>query len=168
MSVPKELGEFVGEWSGVNKLYLSWLEDKSAIESDSNAVIEFAAKRKFINIRYDWIYKDEKQEGEILLGYEKDLNQIKAVWIDSFHMSDKFMICDGNIDNDVISIKGFYTVPEHPDWGWRTVIDFQDVNSFKFVMYNVTPEGLEELAVESIYARNTQSSFDKSLIAVSN
>lgn len=167
MSVPKKLGEFVGEWSGTNRLWLSWEEDKSARESDSTALIEFAAKRKFINIKYTWIYEAEMQEGRILLGREKDSDKIKAVWIDSWHNGDKFMICEGALENDVISIKGFYPVPDHPDWGWRTEIDFQDENLFKFTMYNVTPEGVEELAVEAIYARSAQIPFDKSLNAVS-
>src|SRR4051812_3976050 len=130
MSVPKKLGEFVGEWAGTNRLYLSWLEDKSAQESDSLATIEFVAKRKFINITYNWIYEDERQEGQILLGHEKDSDMIKAVWIDSWHNGDKFMVCEGIFENNSISIKGFYAVPDHPDWGWRTVIDFQAGNSF--------------------------------------
>jgi Protein of unknown function (DUF1579) len=166
MSVPKKLGELVGNWSGINRLWLSWHEDKTPKESDSTVTIEFAAKRKFININYTWIYEDETQEGQILLGHEKESDKIKAVWIDSFHMSDKFMINAGNVENDVISIKGFYSVPENPDWGWRTVIDFADDKTFKIVMYNVTPEGEEEIAVEAIYTRKTQTPFDRSLNAV--
>ena len=153
MSVPKKLGELVGEWTGTNRLFLSWLEDKSPKESDSTASIQFAAKRKFITIDYTWIYEDETQEGKILLGHEKDSDKVKAVWIDSWHNGDKLMVCEGNVENDVISIKGFYSVPEHPDWGWRTVIDFRETDSFMFLMYNVTPEGEEELAVESVYIR---------------
>ncbi len=64
------------------------------------------------------------------------------------------MHCDGRTENDgILNIKGFYTVPEHPDWGWRTVIETENENSFKFVMYNVSPEGKEDLAVESVYVR---------------
>ncbi len=43
-------------------------------------------------------------------------------------------------------------VPEHPDWGWRTDV-LQSQNGFRYVMFNVTPEGAEQIAVETDFAR---------------
>ena len=80
-------------------------------------------------------------------------DKVQAFWIDSWHMSDKFMSCDGKYAGDSILMKGFYEVPNHPDWGWRTDIIFSDEDSFKIEMYNVSPEGEEDLAVEAVYNR---------------
>ena len=123
-------------------------------ESPSEAIIDFSAQGKFLKIEYDWIFESVRQEGLILLGNENDSDLIKSFWIDSWHLSDKFMVSEGErTENGAISMKGFYTVPENPDWGWRTIIESENENSFKIVMYNVTPEGVEDLAVEAIYER---------------
>ena len=59
------------------------------------------------------------------------------------------MVSEGHQNgNGAIKMKGFYAVPEHPDWGWLTIIQPENENSFKIIMYNVSPEGEEDLAVE--------------------
>lgn len=69
-------------------------------------------------------------------------------------MSDKLLISEGaKSENNFVSLKGFYQVPEHPDWGWRKVIESENSDSFKITMFNVSPEGVEDLAVEAIYER---------------
>lgn len=153
MNVSESLGSLVGKWKGKNSLYLSWVEE-SPFVSESNAAVAFSAQGKFLKIEYDWIYEEKTQDGLILLGTDKTTESIKAFWIDSWHMSDKLMISEGKQDaNGAISLKGFYQVPEHPDWGWRTVIESETPNSFKITMYNVSPEGAEDLAVEVIFER---------------
>ncbi len=152
MSVPKSLNKLTGKWHGINRLHTVWIEENPLRESISDAFISFSAQGKFLKIEYDWIFEEKKQEGLILLGDETDL--IKAYWIDSWHMGDKFLVSEGNPDeNGTISMKGFYAVPDHPDWGWRTDIESIGENSFKITMFNVTPEGEESLAVEAEYER---------------
>lgn len=69
-------------------------------------------------------------------------------------MSDKLLISEGaKSENNLVSLKGSYQVPEHPDRGWRTVIESENSDSFKITMFNVSPEGVEDLAVEAIYER---------------
>ncbi len=153
MSIPEQFGKLVGKWRGRNNLYLSWVEE-SPFVSDSNALIAFSAQGKFLKIEYDWIYEGKTQDGLILLGNNKNSEIIKAFWIDSWHMSDKLMISEGLQDEvGAISLKGFYQVPDHPDWAWRTVIEAGNDDSFKITMYNVSPEGVEDLAVEAVYER---------------
>jgi hypothetical protein len=63
------------------------------------------------------------------------------------------MLCNGTTRPDGgISVKGYYAVPDHPDWGWRTEI-IPDGERFRYLMYNVTPEGAGELAVETDFVR---------------
>jgi hypothetical protein len=63
------------------------------------------------------------------------------------------MLSDGTVaDDSSVSVKGYYKVEGHPDWGWRTDIILAG-KSLRIVMYNVSPEGDEELAVETDFAR---------------
>ncbi len=153
MSIPENFKKLKGEWKGQSKLYTTWIEENPVQESESIAEANLAANSKFLKIQYDWFFENEKQEGLLLIGSEKDSDELKAFWIDSWHMQDKFMSCDGNFSGDSILMKGFYEVPNHPDWGWRTDIIFDNENLFKIVMYNVSPEGAEDLAVEAEYSR---------------
>lgn len=153
MNVPADLAKFIGRWKGSNRLYLG-SKPEEIFDSQTNAAIDFTAKGRFLKIEYDWSYEEKPHEGLILLGRNKDSEKIIAFWIDSFHLSDKYMVSEGETDADgSISLKGFYTVPGYPEWGWRTVFDFQSDDSFKIIMYNVSPEGTEEIAVEAVYAR---------------
>lgn len=154
MSIPKGFEKLKGEWRGTNRLWLGWLPDESARESESTATVSFEVKDNFLSIRYDWVFEGDIQKGLMIVGSEKNSPEVNVVWIDSWHQSEKFMHSNGKMENDgILNIKGFYTVPGHPDWGWRTVIETENENSFKFVMYNVSPEGEEDLAVESVYVR---------------
>jgi hypothetical protein len=154
MGVPGIFSKMVGEWSGTNRLYTPWIEENPVRDTDSKATVAFSAQGKFLKIEYDWAFDDAKQEGLILLGNESATQSVKAFWIDSWHMGDKFLVSEGGQNgNGTISIKGFYAVPDHPDWGWRTVIEAKNADSFTITMYNVSPEGDEELAVEANYQK---------------
>lgn len=153
MSIPENFKSLTGVWNGRNRLYTTWIVENPVRESDSLAIAKMAANEKFLKIEYDWIYEDKAQEGLLLIGSEKDSNEVKAFWIDSWHMSDKFMTCDGIFSGNSILMKGFYEVPNHPDWGWRIDVHFENENFFKIEMYNVSPEGEEDLAVEAEYSR---------------
>ena len=153
MSIPENFKNLTGEWKGKNRLYTTWIVENPVQESDSLASAKMAANEKFLKIEYDWIYEGKNQEGLLLIGSEKDSNEVKAFWIDSWHMSDKFMTCDGSFSDNSILMKGFYEVPNHPDWGWRIDIHFENEKSLKIVMYNVSPDDEEDLAVEAEYSR---------------
>jgi hypothetical protein len=155
MSVPEILTNLVGVWRGVNRLHTIWIPENPVRETKTSANIELTARGRFLKVEYDWTFEDARQEGLILVGDEKDTDLIKAFWIDSWHLSDKFMVSEGAQNKSgAISLKGFYTVPDHPDWGWRTVFENLNENSFKITMYNVEPEGEESLAVEMEFERH--------------
>lgn len=152
MSVPENLAALAGDWKGHNKLYLSWLPDPLH-ESEAAASVAPKANGQFLNLEYTWSHEGKPQQGVYLIGSDKDSNAVQAIWTDSWHMSHKFMVCDGTVDEDgKINVTGHYAVPGHPDWGWRTEIIPGD-NSFRLVMYNISPEGEEEIAVEADFSR---------------
>ena len=153
MSIPQGFEQLTGEWRGTNRLWLG-LPDESAKESESTATVSFEAKENFLSIRYRWAFEGEDQEGLLIFGGEKESETINASWIDSWHQSEDFLRCKGKLEsNGILNVKGFYTVSEYSDWSWRTFVEIENENSFKFVMYNVSPEGKEDLAVESVYRK---------------
>jgi hypothetical protein len=69
-------------------------------------------------------------------------------------MGDKVMACRGAVSNrGEISVLGSYAAPTGPDWGWRIVITPDEGQSLRIVMFNISPDGQEELAVETDYTR---------------
>ena len=154
MSVPENLECLVGKWRGINRLHTVWIPENPVRETESKAVVELTARGRFLKIEYDWFFENAEQEGLILIGDETDSDLIKSFWIDSWHLSDKFMVSEGRSEKDsVISLKGFYAVPEQLDWGWKTIIETDENNNFKITMYNVSPENEEILAVEMEFVK---------------
>lgn len=152
MSVRPVLAGLAGHWKGNYRLHASWLPEKTH-DSGSLVTIGLRVNGQFLTIEYDWEYEDKRQEGVMIVGCDEKSDAVQAVWTDSWHMSHKFMVCDGTIDKSgKVNVKGFYSVPDNPDWGWRIEI-IPDNNPLRILMYNVSPEGDEETAVESDYSR---------------
>lgn len=142
-----------GKWRGVNSLWLS--PEEPARKSKSTLSIAPAINEKFIEINYTWIYDDKTQEGKILFGFETERQLANAVWVDSWHMGEKCMLCQGLIkENGSVDVRGQYQAPTGPDWGWRIVLvpDFEE--TLNLIMYNIWPDGKEELAVKAVYKSN--------------
>ena len=152
MSVTEKLKRLSGEWQGTNRLWIS--PDDPARTSSTTARVSFAAHDSFMQIEYGWEFEGEHQDGLLLLGNPKMQETVKAAWIDSWHMGEDLMVCDGiKEDENVISVQGSYPAPPGPDWNWRIIIEPGDGESFKIIMYNISPAGQENLAVEAVYVR---------------
>ncbi len=152
MSVHTELKKLAGNWSGTNKLNLSWMPDPIK-ESASTASVKERVSGQCLEIAYTWEYEGEPQEGLIIIN-GGDSNTVNAFWTDSWHSKNVLMECEGSVSEiGAVDIKGHYSVPDHPDWGWRTKI-VPNGDSFKYLMFNVSPEGLEEWSVETEFSRS--------------
>lgn len=145
----------IGVWAGENILRLSWMtppEYKSAGE----LTVAPAIKEKFLSITYQWSHEDTTHEGLILIGFDAKQQIANASWADSWHSSSAPILLKGTISDDrSIDLRGTYQVPNHPDWGWRIVLTPND-DALQMTMYNISPEGEEDLAVQSAYKRVLQ------------
>ncbi|HMS08884.1 MAG TPA: DUF1579 family protein [Pyrinomonadaceae bacterium] len=152
MTIQDVFSSLVGEWKGTNRLNLSFLPDP-IFESPSTAKAIKRMNGQCLEIAYTWVYEGEQHEGVILItGSGKD-NSVSAFWTDSWHSKYVLMECKGTIsDEGVLNMMGHYTVPGHPAWGWRTEI-VPGEESFKYLMFNVSPEGEEDWAVETVFER---------------
>ena len=152
MSKLELLLAFTGNWQGKNSLWLS--PDEPVRESTTTLSLNPTINGKFIQVKYTWADEGKPQEGMLLIGYENERQLATAVWVDSWHMGEKYMFCQGVIhENGSVDVRGQYQAPTGPDWGWRIVIEPESENTLNLIMYNTTPKGEEALAVEAKYSR---------------
>jgi hypothetical protein len=141
-----------GRWSGENQLWLP--PHKLPIESQTTATVTPLLGGRFVRLDYTWAFEGEAQEGSYLFGYETKKGLVSAAWIDSWHNAERMMICQGKLaDHGGVDVLGSYPAPPGPDWGWRTIIEPTEPAAFRLLMFNITPEGNEELAVEASFKR---------------
>ena len=152
LSALDELNSSVGTWTGTNRL-----QDPSmnvADESPSTAALSLVAGGKFIRMDYTWTYQGAAQDGSLLIGYESGAGVVTAHWVDTWHMGEAVMALRGTAETDgSIMVQGTYTAPPGPDWGWRIDLLPGNGSALRMVMYNITPDGQEVVAVEADYTR---------------
>ena len=152
MSVLEGVVACAGRWRGTNRLHDP--NTSAPEDSPSTAAVIPLLGGRFVRIDYTWAYQGVPQEGSLLVGYDAEADLVTTSWIDTWHMGNKVMACRGAGGKDgAISVQGSYAVPPGPDWGWRMVMTPADGRSLRLVMYNVGPDGREELAVEADYTR---------------
>ena len=152
VSISNKFTELVGDWLGVNHLWLT--PDSPEIVSEAEAEVELAAQEKFLQIRYTWVYADVIQEGLLLIGADAENSKVSAAWLDAWHYTDQMMHCRGEVLEDgSMKVTGTYPAPEGPDWGWWITVKSEDFNHFSIVMHNVTPDGLSYQAVLMTFER---------------
>ena len=154
MSVRELLIPFAGRWTGENRLWLS--PDDPPHDSPSVLTLSGAARDHVIRVDYEWAYQGKPQEGTLLFGFDRENAKATCAFADSWHMSEGLMLCEGAIDPEarVVSVKGTYGDGQGgPRWGWRIAIEAGDPAKLALVMYNITPDGEEQLAVRAEHVR---------------
>ncbi|MDQ5870588.1 MAG: DUF1579 domain-containing protein [Acidobacteriota bacterium] len=154
MSMLEDLLALAGKWSGTYRLIVDPADPVRV--SPSTLLVAPIAGARFARFDYQWGYEGQPQDGSLLVGYEKERGVVTAVWVDSWHMASKAMVCEGSsgLGGGRVELRGTYAAPPGPDWGWRTVLDRGQGDTFRMVMYNVSPDGHEDLAVEAVYRRS--------------
>lgn len=140
-----------GSWTGSNRLHDPFT--RAPDDSPSLLVVVPMLQGRFVRLDYTWAYHGEPQEGSVLLGFEADAGTVTARWIDTWHVGDRDMTLTGpGGAAGLLDLRGSYAAPPGPDWGWRLqVLTTDDV--ICVIMHNVTPAGVEALAVEASYSR---------------
>ena len=146
------LGEFAGEWSGRNQL---WMEPGTPVHTcEIAACLVLVARGACAAIRYAWEEGGHPQEGLLIVRNAAEAGAEDMVWVDSFHTGGQFMRFRGEADETGrIAALGSYPAPEGPDWGWRIAIGSDGPDKLHLLMYNITPDGAVYPAVEARYVR---------------
>ena len=151
MNTLQKLIASAGQWGGTSTLQDPHTNRPE--ESPSTATITPVLDGRFVRFDYTWAHVGKPQAGSISVRQIKASGVVTAHWIDSWHMSDVLMACQGTVDAaGTIDVRGSYAAPPEPDWGWRTTISFVGESSIRMVMHNIWPDGKDELAVEAIYS----------------
>lgn len=148
----KLLQMMTGHWEGITK---TWFEpDLLADESPMKGTIRTILGGRFVMHEYKGILTGNPFEGMAVYGFDIKNNVIQSSWIDSFHMGTGIMVSTGNLLDNGFSVLGSYSGPEFIEpWGWRTVVELITSDNLIITAYNISPEGQEDKATETIYWR---------------
>ncbi|GAB4371399.1 MAG: hypothetical protein Kow0042_14150 [Calditrichia bacterium] len=135
-----------GDWSGSYRL---WLRPSTPAEqSEIRANIQPVVSGHYFLMTYSWKRAGKKQEGVFFFGGSG--KTATASWGDSFHMIPEPMYCKGELqDGGKLIFHGSYSFGNGPSWGWRTEFTHSNANELLMEAYNITPDGVEALAVKA-------------------
>ena len=142
----KLLSGCAGQWRGTSSLYLP---DTAPEPSDSALTITPVLDGRFLRLDYTWSRGGAPQQGSLLIGLHE------ACWIDTWHMSDKMMICAIEpADGAAWVCRGSFAAPPGPDWHWRIAITPVSPDRLTLIMTSIPPdEETGTLAVDALYSR---------------
>jgi len=149
----KVLSDLIGNWEGKAK---TWFEkDVLADESSVEGIFSSILGGRFVSYDYQGSLNNKPIEGKMILGFDIPYQKFTSSWIDSFHMGTQIMLSGGEATEKGFSILGTYGSPEYGEqlWGWRTELQIVDNNQIILSAYNISPEGEETKATETILKR---------------
>ena len=149
----KALAAMAGGWQGTTRV---WFEPDQppVMEVAQRGTLRSVLSGRFLLHEYSYGEGEQAGEGIAMYGLHLDEGQYESAWVDSFHTGSSIIFSTAGDDGGGFKVLGSYGDGRGgPRWGWRTEIAQPSADELVVTMFNITPDGEETRAVETLYAR---------------
>ncbi len=150
----RRLAGFVGGWKGRVRTIMD--PEAPPLESPWEGEVTPLLGGRFVRVTYRSSAQDVPTAGELTFAFEAGEKLWRLSWIDSFHTGTAILtsVSGPSPGEGPISARATWFAAEgQPHWGWRTEVFDPEGEAWIIRMYNVSPEGAEQLGVEFALTR---------------
>lgn len=149
-----QLSRLTGNWEGTASV---WMEPGSdPLQAPIRGTIKLILGGRFAMHEYESSFDGKPLEGIVIIGYHLSLERYQSAWVDSFHSGTAIMFSEGERKTEDFKVLGSYAwvTPEmEQHWGWRTEYEVVNEDTIRITAFNISPEGQEDKATETLYTR---------------